>query len=208
MPDRLPESDSAAELKRFLHADGVVGSAATLTPLGGGVSSEIYVVRNGDAQFVVKRALPQLKVAEPWFADVERNQNEANYLRYVDDFPPKNVPRLNYVNRKHGYFCMDYLGQEWKNWKRLLLDGHFDSRVAVVAAEFLGAVHAHSSGDTDARSQFDTLKEFEQLRIEPYLLAKARRHPALKGVIQTAAEHLCSRRDVLVHVDSSPKIYS
>ncbi|MGH9345037.1 MAG: phosphotransferase family protein [Terriglobia bacterium] len=205
MSGPLHETSAAAGLRQLLRADGVIGDAATLTPLSGGVSSEIYLVRNGDAQFVVKRALAQLKVAEPWFADVGRNRNEANYLRYVSSFRPQNVPRLDYVSRENGYFCMEYLGQGWKNWKQSLLDGDFDPQVAIDVADFLGAVHAHSSGDPEARVQFDTLNEFEQLRIEPYLLATARRHPALKDVIEGAAERLRLRRDVLVHGDFSPK---
>lgn len=188
-----------------MRADGIISDSATLTPLSGGISSEIYLVCDGDAQFVVKRALAQLKVAEPWFADIGRNRNEANYLRYVGGLRQQNVPHLTHVSAEHGYFCMEFLGEGWKSWKQLLLDGRFDPQIAVAVADFLGAVHARSSGDPAAKTQFDTLNNFERLRIEPYLLATARRHSTLKDIIESAAERLRSRRDVLVHGDFSPK---
>ncbi len=49
---------------------------ATLTPLTGGVSCEIYKVAQGERKFVVKRALAKLRVAGEWFADVSRNDVE------------------------------------------------------------------------------------------------------------------------------------
>lgn len=92
-----------------------------------------------------------------------------------------------------------------ENWKQRLLKGYFEQDVAIAAADFLGSVHAHSAKDPDVPAAFDTLKEFEQLRIEPYLLATGRRHPALNKVIMDTAERLRHSRDVLVHGDFSPK---
>ncbi|MGH7953183.1 MAG: phosphotransferase family protein, partial [Limisphaerales bacterium] len=68
----------------LLRRDGVVRTpAAQLTPLSGGVSCEIYLVEDGSDRFVVKRALPKLKVKVEWFADVKRNRHEWEYIRYV-----------------------------------------------------------------------------------------------------------------------------
>ena len=73
--------DSLPDLLELLRADGVVRSAnARLTPLAGGVSSEIYRVDDGQESFVVKRALPKLNVAAEWFADPRRNLHEQDYL--------------------------------------------------------------------------------------------------------------------------------
>jgi hypothetical protein len=123
------EHDAAAsDLHRLLLSDGVIQDrTATLMPLSGGVSSEIYLVNDGSRQFVVKRALPKLKVEQEWFADTSRNANEAAYLSYVARLSPHNVPQLKYVNAEHGYFCMEYLGAAWQNWKEMMLDGRCDS---------------------------------------------------------------------------------
>jgi 5-methylthioribose kinase len=199
-------NDAIANMIDLLRRDGqVVDPQARLVPLSGGVSSEIYLVEDGSDKFVVKRALPKLKVKDSWFADVNRNRNEAAYLSYVASFRPQNVPRLRYVNEDHGYFCMEYLGEDCRNWKQLMLDGQCDLDVAAAAGDFLGTVHAHSSQDPVAAETFSNLHNFEQLRIEPYLLATARHHPALKNVIEAEAERLRSQREVLTHGDFSPK---
>jgi hypothetical protein len=64
LPDRSIELDApATEFLRMLYSDGLIRDpAATITPLSGGVSSAIYLVHADNRQFVVKRALPKLKV--------------------------------------------------------------------------------------------------------------------------------------------------
>jgi len=201
------ELDAAAsDLQRLLLSDGVIRDCtATLMPLSGGVSSEIYLVNDGSRQFVVKRALPKLKVEQEWFADTSRNGNEAAYLSYVARLSPQNVPRLKYVNAEHGYFCMEYLGAACRNWKEMMLDGRCDLWVAEAAGALLGRIHAYSAHDPEARERFQTLANFEQLRIEPYLLATARRHPRLQGAFEAEASRLRAERSVLAHGDFSPK---
>jgi aminoglycoside phosphotransferase (APT) family kinase protein len=215
LPGPSIEHDAAAsDMKRLLLSDGVIQDrAATLVPLSGGVSSEIYLVNDGSRQFVVKRALPKLKVEQEWFADTSRNGNEAAYLSYVARLSPHSVPQLKYVSAEHGYFCMEYLGADWgatrgaawQNWKEMMLDGRCDLRIAQAAGGLLGRIHAHSAHDPEARERFQTLANFEQLRIEPYLLATARRHPRLQGAFEAEASRLRVERSVLAHGDFSPK---
>ena len=69
------------------------GEVARLTPLAGGVSSDIYLLEAGARRFCVKRALPRLKVAALWEAPVERNAAEAAYMRAVERWLPHGVPR-------------------------------------------------------------------------------------------------------------------
>jgi aminoglycoside phosphotransferase (APT) family kinase protein len=206
-PGRSIELDAAAsDLQRLLLSDGVIRDrAATLTPLSGGVSSEIYLVNDGGWQFVVKRALPKLKVEQEWFADISRNANEAACLSYIAGVSPDSVPQLKCVSAEHGYFCMEYLGASWQNWKEMMLEGRCDLRIAQAAGSLLGRIHAHSAHDAEACERFQTLANFEQLRIEPYLLATARRHPQLKEAFESEASRLRAQRSVLTHGDFSPK---
>src|ERR1700733_2183873 len=112
----MPESDSFLEL---LRRDGLVrGAEARLTPLTGGVSCEIYLVEDGAERFVVKRALPKLKVQAEWFADVGRNRYEREYIRYVARFLPGAVPTLRPTPAPADYFAMEFLGGEFQNWKQ------------------------------------------------------------------------------------------
>lgn len=200
-------ADSQADFLEILRADGVVNSdSATLTPLTGGVSSEIYRVDDGDDTFVVKRALAKLKVKDDWFADVSRNFNEQQYLEYVGGFLPEAVPTVRAANAEHGYFAMEYLPVErFANWKQQMLAGEVKPATAHEVGRILGVIHQRSSSDPAVREKFNTLANFEQLRIEPYLLTTGQRHPELKSIYFDEAERLRQAKDVLVHGDFSPK---
>ena len=120
----MDNSTPPADFLELLRRDGVVQSPnATLTPLTGGISSEIYRVDDGNDVFVVKRALAKLKVRDDWFADVGRNRYERAFIEYVGAFLPGAVPALRHGSDEHGYFTMEYLAPEFANWKQLLLAG-------------------------------------------------------------------------------------
>ena len=103
------------------------GESARLTPLTGGVSSDISLVEAGGRRFCVKRALPRLKVAALWEAPVERNAAEAAYMRAVQRWAPHAVPRVLGEDAKAGWFAMDYLAPErHRLWKAELLTGIVD----------------------------------------------------------------------------------
>ena len=101
-----------------------VGETASVTPLTGGVSSDISLVEAGGRRFCVKRALPRLKVAALWEAPVERNAAEAAYMRTVARWLPRAVPRVLGEDARAGWFAMDYLAPEdHRLWKTQLLAG-------------------------------------------------------------------------------------
>ena len=198
-------SESAAFLE-LLHREGAVRNAdARLTPLSGGVSCEICLVEDGVERFVVKRALPKLKVKADWFADVCRNRSEWEFIRYVADFLPEAVPALRHCSESGNYFAMEYLGEEFQNWKQLLLAGYADPERAGQAGNLLAQIHHHSTGDPRAMELFDTTPNFFQLRIDAYLLATGVKHPDLQPLFQAEAKRLEATRECLVHGDFSPK---
>ncbi len=189
-----------------LRRDGVLRQPdARLTPLTGGVSSEIFRVDDGEDVFVVKRALAKLKVNDDWNADIDRNRHEQMYIKYVAQFLPHAVPSLRAGAVDRGYFAMELLGPEFSTWKQLLLRGQARMEDAVSAATILGNIHAHSAADSKAALQFDTTENFRQLRIDPYLLTTGRRHPDLQALFECEAQRLASTRLCLVHGDFSPK---
>lgn len=190
----------------ILVADGAVRRRdAMLTPLSGGVSSDIYRVDDGEDVFVVKRALPKLRVEDEWFVDPSRNRYELEYLRYVGQILPDAVPAIRFASQQHGYFAMEYLGDGFANWKQLLLAGNFQVSHAAHAAQVLGTIHARSAGDREAAVRFDCTGNFHQLRTDPYLITTGRRHPALRDWFEAEAERLDATRECLVHGDFSPK---
>jgi aminoglycoside phosphotransferase (APT) family kinase protein len=198
-------SESAAFLE-LLHREGAVRNPdARLTPLTGGVSCEICLVEDGAERFVVKRALPKLKVKADWFADVSRNRHEWEFIRYVAQFLPEAVPALRHCSESGNYFAMEFLGGEFQNWKQQLLAGQADAARAEKAGHLLAQIHRHSTGDPRAMALFDTTPNFFQLRIDAYLLATGARHPDLQPLFEAEAKRLEATRECLVHGDFSPK---
>jgi aminoglycoside phosphotransferase (APT) family kinase protein len=181
----------------------VSGQNVLVTPLGGGVSSDVFLIEDEGKRFVVKQALPQLKVRDHWQADVSRNRVEYEFLRYLSRIVPDAAPAVFAVGAD--YFAMEYLGPEYRNWKELLLSGDCQPQHAVRAARILGTLHRVSFGDPELARRFDTTPNFHQLRTDPYLLTTGRRHPALQERFEQEAVRLEKTRECLVHGDYSPK---
>jgi len=173
--------------------------------LPGGVSSDIHLVNDGKKSFVIKRALPKLRVVDDWYADVSRNQFEQAYMQYVEEFMPGSVPAILHSDRNLGFFVMEYFGDNYLNWKDLLLRNDVNPQHAKEAARFLGRVHRQSWHDDRVSRNFDTTQNFFDLRIEPYLLATAKRHAPLSNYFEEEAKCMRETRICLVHGDFSPK---
>jgi aminoglycoside phosphotransferase (APT) family kinase protein len=201
-------SAQPGELEESLCRLGLLeaGEAATITPLTGGVSSDISLVEAGGRRFCVKRALPRLKVAALWEAPIGRNAAEAAYFRAVARWLPRAVPRILAEDPHAGLFAMDYLPPErFPLWKAELLEGRVDQAFAASVGRDLALIHARSAADPDVRKAFAHDETFEAIRIEPYLRATARAHPALAARLDALAEITLSTKRALVHGDVSPK---
>jgi aminoglycoside phosphotransferase (APT) family kinase protein len=191
----------------FLRTSGLVQdvAAARLTPLTGGVSSDIWLVE-AERTFCVKRALPQLRVEAEWFVAVERSLYEAAWLKAVADFLPQAVPQLLADDPDAGIFAMAYLDPARHTlWKADLLAGRVDPGVAAEVGRRLGQIHASFKRDPLAPQRFATDCIFRAIRIEPYLLATAEAHSDLASVLLGHAERTMQTARTVVHGDISPK---
>src|SRR5438552_1419442 len=88
----LDERTIVAALVRI----GIIGDCERVRcrPLEGGVSSEIWLVELAGRRLCLKRALPQLKVAQLWEAPVARNRHEFAWFRVAGRICPEAAPRL------------------------------------------------------------------------------------------------------------------
>jgi aminoglycoside phosphotransferase (APT) family kinase protein len=192
------------EIERALREAGLLRNGQYfVTPLAGGVSCDIWQVEEDGRQFAVKRALPKLRVQAEWFADPARNRHEQDYLKYVGKILPGSVPSILFSG--DDFFAMEFLGKEFLDWKTMLLAGEIEPRTAADAGRTLGAIHRESWNDHEAEQVFDTDRHFHDLRIAPYLLASAEKHPEIAGLIHSEARRLASTKLALVHGDYSPK---
>ena len=182
------------------------GEVARLTPLTGGVSSDIHLVQADGRAFCVKRALPRLKVTALWEAPVGRNAAEADWLRSVAAFAPDWVPALLGELPEAGLFAMEYLPPEdFPVWKTRLMQGEADPTFAAAVGRALATIHGRTAGNPGLAARFAHDATFEAIRIEPYLRAAARHHPALAPQLSRLAETTLATKRALVHGDVSPK---
>ena len=171
--------------------------------LPGGVSSDVVAVTGPDTQYVVKRALPRLHVAEEWLADEQRIVAEARALREAGALRPGTVPTVIDLDEEARTLVLERAPASWKNWRDALISGEFDDSVP----RTLGEALAHWQRMTAQHPPTD-LREtrvFTQLRIDPFYRYVAARHPQVAGRINTAADELLATHECLVHGDLSPK---
>jgi fructosamine-3-kinase len=196
------------ELNEFLYRNGLAKRSDIVksTPLAGGVSSDIWRVELPDKVICVKRALARLKVKADWFAPIERNNYEWEWFRFVHDNFSGIVPNPLAHDSEMGMLAMEFLPPEdYTNWKSDLLSGTADAEFSFKVGQTLGNIHAKSAGDERIKRIFATDDLFFALRIEPYLLATAKKHPDLAPEIVKIADDTLAAKIALVHGDVSPK---
>jgi aminoglycoside phosphotransferase (APT) family kinase protein len=190
----------------FLRSSRLVGASEVpfASALSGGVSSEIWHVETARGSLCVKRALPRLRVAQLWEAPVERNRFESEWFRVAAEAAPQAVPRI--VASGEDLFAMEYLPpSRYAVWKSRLRQGEASAAFAAQVGATLGRIHAATAGRDDIARRFGTDRIFYDIRLEPYLVFTAGRHPALRERLQFLVQRTASTRRCLVHGDVSPK---
>lgn len=200
---------SVSDIDALLHRAGLASPELPrqLTPLTGGVSSDIWRVDFADGRSVcVKRALSKLKVAADWQAPVSRNAYEWAWMQFAVGVMPESVPQPLAHDESLGMFAMEFLDPAAHPvWKQQLLDGHVEIATATAVGRVMGVLHQASAHRTDLATRFATDANFHALRLEPYLVATAGRHPEQASILLELVHRTAHRPTALVHGDVSPK---
>jgi aminoglycoside phosphotransferase (APT) family kinase protein len=182
------------------------GDKISRQALTGGVASDIWRVDLPGRTLCVKSALSTLRVEQDWQVSVDRNHYEVLWLKHVSSLLPGAVPRVIAESREAGLFAMEYFAEDrYPNWKSQLSVGIIDADTARRIAEYLAQIHNATASNEAIAGAFDRHDLFFDLRIDPYLLATAKRHEAVAPVLLALADDLASRHVALVHGDVSPK---
>jgi len=182
------------------------GQCPSLEPLTGGVSSDIWRIDLPSGPACVKRALPRLRVSAEWYAPVERNRYELEWMRCAAGIVPEAVPEILGADHQLGMFVMRYLDPvDHPLWKQQLSEAIAETATAVAVGKRLVRIHGATAGDAEVASRFATDETFFAIRLEPYLLATARAHPELGNALESLVQTTASEKRALVHGDVSPK---
>src|SRR5689334_18119183 len=202
--------EAPAELIRYLQASGRVGAddRVAVTPLPGGVSNRTVLVQTNQGQaWVLKQALPKLRVAEEWLCDPARIQREALGLRWLQTLAPAgSVPAYLFEDPAHDLLAMAAVPTPHWNWKTRLLDGIIETDLVRQFGTLLGTLHRNSAGHRgELANAFADSAFFEALRLVPYYETAAARNPDAAGFLAALAAETRATRLALVHGDFSPK---
>lgn len=193
----------------YLRQKGFVvqGEDLSLECLPGGVSNRTVLVRFPDGRrWVLKQALPKLRVAVDWFSNPERIHREALALQWFERLAPAgSVPRFQFEDEANYLIGMEAIPFPHQNWKAVLLSGNVNFNHVQQFGRLLGLVHRQASQACEVREAFEDTSFFESLRLEPYYLYSAEQVPEAAGFLQRLVEETRSCRLTLVHGDYSPK---
>ncbi|MEP7327868.1 MAG: aminoglycoside phosphotransferase family protein [Betaproteobacteria bacterium] len=207
-PTTAVDADSIAILSDALRRMKLVSAHTQprLSPLAGGVSSDIYRAELPSGVICVKRALPKLKVAADWQAPVERNRWEVEWLRVAGGVVPGAVPQILGEDTQAGAFAMTWLDPaNYPVWKSLLQTGTAPPGIATAVGHILGRIHAATADRPAIAERFRTDDLFHAIRLDPYLVTTARVHADLAPQLLALVITTATTKRVLVHGDFSPK---
>jgi 5-methylthioribose kinase len=208
---QLLDIEQPGALVGYLKGTGRVGEGEepVVRVLAGGVSNRTVLVERpetGEA-WVVKQALPKLRVAVDWYSDPERIHREALGLRWLEELaPPGTITPLVFEDRDHHLLAMKAVPEPHENWKTMLLGGRLENGHVEQFGRLLGMVHRGGyERREETKSAFWDRSFFESLRLEPYYGYTAKQVPGAADFLRALVEETRARRDTLVHGDYSPK---
>jgi len=198
----------------YLRGRGVLGGGpATARALNGGVSNVVLAVTAAQdpttgepVRFVVKQALPVLRVEDYWPAPQHRVLAEAAALQWTNTHTPNWSPAVVDVDADQMVLTMAAADSSWQDWKAELLVGRADAGVARQLGAWLADWHSASLNHDALPTRLREDREIvEVLRLQPYHETVAQRRPDVSSAILALTERIRATHLCLVHGDFSPK---
>jgi 5-methylthioribose kinase len=198
------------QLLNYLRATKRIDAQETpvVRQLKGGVSNKtVLLLRQQSSGWVLKQALPKLRVKSDWFSDPSRIRIEAEALRFLPSIvPPGTITPLIFEDPEENILAMEAVPEPHQNWKERLLGGEIELPLIQEFARLLGVIHRRSHWRSDQlRMNFSDRTFFRTLRLEPYYEYSAAVAPAAKPFLTALIEDTLSRQETFVHADFSPK---
>jgi 5-methylthioribose kinase len=189
----------------YLTRRGLIDSPAVVEILTGGVSNVVLAIGTATQDYVVKQALPELKVAIRWEADQRRAIVEANAMKLLHQITPESVPELVDFDPIEFTVTMTRLPRSATNWKVDMLEGIVHPSIGADLGIILAKWHNFGATHPSARDEFMEDSLFDQLRVTPFYRAVAVKNPDFELLISQLVDEITTVKVTLVHGDFSPK---
>jgi aminoglycoside phosphotransferase (APT) family kinase protein len=179
-----------------------------LSKLAGGVSNRTVLVEwPGGESWVLKQALPKLRVEVDWFSDPSRIRIEGRALRYLATLAPEgSITPLVFEDYGELLLAMQAVPKPHENWKTMLLAGQVDFGHVEQFARLLATIHGRAAQrGAEICEAFADTWAFESLRLEPYYLYTSVQVPQAAAFLNSLVADTRAARLTLVHGDYSPK---
>lgn len=201
--------ENPAALVDYLRRRGILaaGEEPVVQVLTGGVSNRTVLVQRASGEaWVLKQALPKLRVPVDWFSAPERIFREALGVEWLSRLVPGSIPQPVFQDPEQYLFAMEAVPQPHENWKQQLMRGGLKPDHAVQFGRLLGTIHRAAERERAVLEPlFADTTFFESLRLEPYYEYSAVQAPAAAAFIDELLRDTRARRLTLVHGDYSPK---
>ena len=197
-------------LGKYLEENGYLLQQDILSSevLRGGVSNRTVLLRRSNGNdWVIKQALPRLRVQDEWFSEPARIHHEAEGIRILEGLTPAGtiVPLVFEDNVNH-IVAMEAVESPHSNWKTELLLGRLDEKIVQQFAQCLALIHVNF--DETAYPKDGVLRDrrfFHALRLEAYYRRTAERVEDVRPFFRDLERETLSRQWTFVHGDFSPK---
>jgi 5-methylthioribose kinase len=174
--------------------------------LGGGVSNTVILAETPTERFVVKQALPRLRVKDEWLAERGRIFRERDALVDAARLLPCGwVPEVLWSDEPNYLFAMRAAEEPSEFWKNRLLQGKIEPEWARRAGIALGLTIRGSWRSEFLEQKYGDRAAFDQLRTDPYYGMIARRNPDVAEHVAEWMLQTAPYRFALTHGDWSPK---
>jgi aminoglycoside phosphotransferase (APT) family kinase protein len=198
------------ELRAYLSGQGRIkpGERVKINILRGGVSNRtVRVERESGEAWVLKQALPRLRVATEWLSDPARIHIEAEALRTLPEVTPAgSIPAFVFENEQENLLAMQAVPDLHENWKQQLLSGRLQALHVQQCAGLLASIHREAqTRNARFRTRFGNRSFFKTLRLDPYYRYSASVEPAIAPFLSDLINETLNHALTLVHGDYSPK---
>ena len=200
---------AAFAVREYLARKGWIDPAAAVdvVPLSGGVSNDVWKIKGDGFCWVMKKALPKLRVSVDWYSDVGRIEREQEAMSALEPLlAPGTVPRIVHRDPEEHAYVMICAPDGAECWKDRMMAGRMEIETAAAAGRLLRRMHdATRARKDELRPSFADLRFFDELRIDPFHRFLSAKFPEISGAISRLVDELTSGGECLVHGDYSPK---